>query len=415
MTDSPATQPRFERLRTTFGALKHPNYRLWYAGQVVSLFGTWMQNTAQGFLIYELTRSPAFLGYVGFANGLPSWLFSLYGGVVADRLPRRRILLTTQSCMMALAFILSLLTFSGTVEPWHVVVLTAILGAANAFDAPARLAFVPSLVPREDLTNAIALNATIFNTATIVGPAAAGVIYAVLGPGWCFALNGLSFLAVIAALALMRLPANAPQGPHRSATAEIRAGLRYAFTHPVVKPLLLLLVTVSLFGASFGTLYPAWSVEVLAGDATTNGLLRSAQGVGALMGALTLASLGDFKFRGRLLTLGLFAFPVALGAFSLARWLPLSLAALAGVGVAFIMIMNTANALVQGSVNDEYRGRVMAVYSLTFFGGMPLGALLSGQIAAQAGAPTAVAFSAASIAVCALLAYRFAPRLRGLR
>lgn len=397
-----------------FAALRHRNFRIFWTGQTVSLVGTWMQTLAQGWLVLQLTDSAFWVGLVSFSGSLPVLLFTLPAGVYVDRADKHRLVMRCQALLAVQASLLTILTATGWVRPAHVALLATMAGLINSVEIPARQSFIVELVGREDLTNAIALNATMFNSATIVGPAVAGVIYALLGPGWCFALNGVSFLAVIAALALMRLPPSAPHAPARSAGVEIRAGLRYAFTHPVVKLLLLLLAMVSLFGASFGTLYPAWSVDVLAGDATTNGLLRSAQGVGALFGALALASLGDYKFRGRLLTLGLFAFPVALGAFSLARWLPLSLMALAAVGVAFIMIMNTANALVQSSVSDEFRGRVMAVYSLTFFGGMPLGALLSGQIAAQAGAPTAVALSAVAVGVCAALAYRFAPRLRAL-
>src|SRR5271157_4058592 len=187
------------RWRRTFMALKYPNYRLWFRGQMVSLFGTWMQTTAQGFLVYELTHSPRYLGYVGFAAGAPTWLLTLYGGVVADRIPRRMLLIITQSCMMVLAFILAALWFLHVVQPWHIMVLAFLLGVANSFDAPARQAFVSELVPREDLTNAIALNATMFNTATAVGPAVAGATYALFGAGWCFTINGLSFIAVLTA------------------------------------------------------------------------------------------------------------------------------------------------------------------------------------------------------------------------
>jgi len=189
----------------TFAALKYPNYRLWFWGQMVSLFGTWMQSTAQGFLVFQLTHSPAYLGYVGFAAGLPSWLFMLYAGVIADRMSRRTLLVITQTCMMVLAFIIAGLTFLGLVQPWHILVLALILGVANAFDAPARMAFVLEMVEREDLTNAIALNSAMFNSALVVGPAVAGITYAAFGPAWCFTINGFSFIAVIAALLAMRL------------------------------------------------------------------------------------------------------------------------------------------------------------------------------------------------------------------
>src|SRR5262245_9039549 len=179
------------KLSQTFSAFRYRNYRLWFAGQLVSLVGTWMQTTAQGFLVFELTHSPAYLGYVGFAAGVPSWLFMLYGGVIADRVSRRNLLLMTQTGMVILAFILAALTFSGWVQPWHIIVLALGLGVANAFDAPARQAFVVEMVDREDLTNAIALNSSMFNLATVVGPAVSGLVYAWLGPAWCFTINGL--------------------------------------------------------------------------------------------------------------------------------------------------------------------------------------------------------------------------------
>ena len=200
-----APGPRFAAaIRRTFASLGQRNYRLWFMGQSASLVGTWMQVTAQGFLVFQLTHSPAYLGYVGFASGVPIWLFSLFGGVVG-RVSRRNMLLITQTTMMILAFILAALTFLGLVQPWQIVVLAFALGVANAFDAPARQAFVVELVAREDLGNAIALNSTMVNLGTAIGPALAGVTYALFGPGWCFTINGISFLAVIIALLLMRL------------------------------------------------------------------------------------------------------------------------------------------------------------------------------------------------------------------
>jgi MFS family permease len=203
--DEAARARRRVSARGTFAALQYPNYRLWFIGQMISLVGTWMQGTAQGYLVYELTRSPAYLGYVGFAAGVPSWLFMLYGGVIADRMSRRTLLVITQTCMMLLAFLLAGLTFTGRVQPWHIIVLAFLLGTANAFDAPARQAFVLEMVDRQHLTNAIALNSTMFNLGTAIGPAMAGITYSLFGPAWCFTINAFSFLAVIAALLLMKL------------------------------------------------------------------------------------------------------------------------------------------------------------------------------------------------------------------
>jgi MFS family permease len=399
----------------TFAALKYPNYRLWFWGQMVSLFGTWMQSTAQGFLVFQLTHSPAYLGYVGFAAGLPSWLFMLYAGVIADRMSRRTLLVITQTCMMVLAFIIAGLTFLGLVQPWHIVMLALILGVAHAFDAPARQAFVLEMVEREDLTNAIALNSAMFNTALVVGPAAAGITYAAFGPAWCFTLNGFSFIAVIAALLAMRLRPQVVARRRASALADVKEGLRYVASQPLIRTLVTLVGTTALFGMCFVPLIPAWAVTVLGGNATTNGLLQSARGVGALSGALLIASLGRFRFRGRLLTFGTFAFSIMLLAFAFVRWLPLSLLTLACVGIAQILFLNLANSSVQTLSPEALRGRVMSVYTLILFGFMPIGSLLAGSFAQYFGSPLTVVLGALVSLVVATLTWVFVPDLRALQ
>jgi MFS family permease len=400
-------------LTKTFTALKYPNYRLWFAGQIVSLFGTWMQSTAQQFLVYELTGSAAYLGLVAAASGLPSWLLMLVGGVVADRIPRRKLLIVTQSAMMLEGFILSILTFTGVIQPWHIVLLAFGLGVANAFDAPARLALAPELVDRKDLINAIALNGTMFNTAVILGPTVGSLIYAAYGPGWCFLLNGLSYVAVIAALARMRIPPIANQPPkHASALSEILDGLRYAIAEPVIRVLIFMISVFSLFGASYVTLMPPWAVNVLGGDEITNGLLQSARGVGALVGALSLASLGHINYRGKLLSAGLFIFPITLLAFTFVTWLPLSLLLLTGVGAANVFIMNVANTMIQTNSPDEVRGRVNSIYSMTFFGFVPIGSFLIGQVAERTSEPLALQLGALLVLACALFLFFFVPNLR---
>ena len=396
----------------TFASLRHRNYRLWFAGQLVSLFGTWMQATAQGFLVFQLTRSPAYLGYVGFASGMPTWVLMLYGGVVADRVPRRTLLVITQAFMMALAFVLAALTFTGRVQPWQVAALAAGLGIANAFDAPARHAFVVDLVAREDLTNAIAMNSTMFNTATALGPAVAGVTYAAFGPAWCFTINGVSFLAVIAALLMMNLETRPDLPRARRAGAELQEGVQYTLSHPPVRTLIVIVGMISLFGISVGTLIPAWAVKILHGNATTNGLLQSARGVGAVGSALLIAALGGSIRRGFLLTLGIFAVPLAILAFAAVTNALGSLLVMAVVGAAMILIMNLANAMVQSQVPDALRGRVMSIYSLVFFGAMPLGALWVGAIAERIGEPRAIMVNAAVLLVLAAAMRIAAPWLR---
>lgn len=399
----------------TFASLRHPNFRLWFYGQMVSQFGTWMQTTAQGYLVFELTHSPAYLGYVGFAGGIPAWLLTLYGGVVADRVPRRTVILITQSVMMILAFILAALAFLGIVEPWHIIALAFALGVANAFDAPARQSFVLEMIEREDLTNAIALNSTMFNTATVVGPAAAGITYALFGPAWCFVLNGISFIAVIIALALMKLPPQVRTLRQTSAYADLSEGIRYAFSHPTVRTLISIAGVTGLLGISTSTLIPAWAVNVLNGDATTNGWLQSARGAGALIGSLIIASLSRRHLEGKLLTFGTFAFPVMLMVFAVIRWQPLSFLAMLGVGICVVFVMNLANALVQVTVPDGLRARVMSLHTLTFFGMMPIGALLIGAGAEYSDEPTAILVSAAILLGVAVLIWFLAPWVRKLK
>lgn len=414
MDNTSALRGRRINWSQTFAALKYRNYRLWFWGQMVSLFGTWMQSTAQGFLIYQLTKSPEYLGLVTFASGVPTWLFMLYGGVVADRVSRRTLMIVTQTAMMVLAFVLAALTFLKLVQPWHILVMAFLLGVCQAFDAPARQAFVLEMVEREDLTNAIALNAAMFNSAVAVGPAASGIIYAIAGPAWCFLLNGLSFVAVIAGLFLMRLKPFVAPPRSSSVLLDLREGLRYTLTHSAIRAIIIVIGMMTLFGYSFWTLIPAWSVTVLHGDATTNGWLQAARGIGALACALAIAAMGRFNERGRVLSAGTFVFPLALLSLVFVRSLPLALAITIVLGGAMMAINNMCNALIQLLVDDRLRGRVMGIYSLVFFGAMPLGGLLVGSTAERIGEPlTLQIFSLITLAGAALV-FLFIPRLRRL-
>lgn len=412
---APAVTRRRARWRVTFAALQHPNYRLWFFGQMASLFGTWMQSTAQGFLVYQLTHSPGYLGLVGFANGLPTWLFSLYAGVVADRVPRRRLMMICQGIWMILAFVLAFLTFTGRVQPFHVIILAFCTGTINAFDAPTRQSFVLEMVPREDLTNAIALNSTMFNMATAVGPAAGGFVYALLGPAWCFAINGVSFVAVLAALGAMKLKPFVPRPRTASALHDLQEGLRYAISHRTIRTLIGLIAAASMFGLSFSTMFPAWSVSILKGDAATNGLLQSFRGIGAVVGSITLASLSRLNLKGKILTLGTFVYPLFMAAFAFSRWLPLSLALLVCIGGSMILVFNLANALVQTTVPDELRGRVMSIYTLIFLGFFPVGSLLMGAIAEHAGVMVPLLIGAGASLAVAMLLWSLAPDIRSLK
>jgi MFS family permease len=396
----------------TFTALKYPNYRLWFWGQMVSLFGTWMQMTAQGYLVFELTHSAVYLGYLGFASGVPAWVFTLYGGIIADRMSRRTLLIVTQTTMMILSLILTFLVFGKWVQPWHIILIAFALGAANAFDAPARQSIVVELVDHEDLTNAVALNSTMFNSASAVGPAAAGVIYGLWGPGWCFLINALSFIAVIVSLLMMKLKPIFRLSEKTSTWSDLKEGVRYVALHPVIRILIGIVAITSLLRFSALTLIPAWAVRVLKGDAATNGLLRAALGLGALAGAIFIASLGRFQFKGKLLTLGTFISPILMLVFSLFHSLHVSLLVLVASGAAGILIMNLTNALMQTLALDSLRGRVMSIYSLTFFGLMPIGSLIIGLLAESLGEPLAfIIFSAAALVFAAVI-WVWVPSLR---
>ena len=397
----------------TFSALKHPNFRLWFGGQIVSLIGTWMQSTAQGYLVYELTASPIMLGVVGFANGIPVWLFSLYAGIIADRISRRKLLIITQGSMMLLALALALLTFSGKVQAWHVVIMALLLGTANAFDAPARQSFVSEMVTKEDLANAIALNSTVFNLGIVIGPTIAALVYAWFGPAWCFTINAISFIAVLTALFLMHLPPRVPViATEKSVVHELTTGMRYAFGDENIRVLLIMLTACSMFGFGLLNLMPAWATHVLGGDVRTNGLLLSARGVGSLAGALMIATIGGRVIRGKIWTVGSVVMPISLILFSLFRNLPMSIIMLVGFGWSLMSVVNITNALIQTHVPDELRGRVMGVYILLFQGGTPIGALIAGGLAGSISEATTVLIFASIILIVALTIHLRQPSIR---
>lgn len=394
-------------LGKTFTSLKSPNFRLWFIGQVVSLVGTWMQSTAQNFLVYELTHSAAYLAIVGFANGIPTIIFTLLGGLTADRFSKRKVIVIAQAAMMVLAGILAVLAFTHLIQPWHIVVLAFLLGVANSFDAPARQAFVVDMVERENLTNAIALNSTIFNLGAIVGPATAGLVYAWLGPAWCFTINSISFVAVITALLLMKLPPRVVQHTIGSPFAKLIEGLRFVINEPRIRLLLGYVAVVSIFGFSLLTLMPAWSVKILGGDVKLNGLLLTARGAGSLLGALMIAYISSHFVRNKIWLIGWYLMPVALFAFAFMRWIPGSFMLLVLLGWCLMSVLNISNALIQSYVSDQMRGRVMSVYTLVFFGSMPLGALVAGGLATAFGEPSTAMICAGVILVATIGTFFF--------
>lgn len=400
--------------KNTFSALKHRNFKLWFYGQMISMIGTWMQITAQAYLVFELTHSSSYLGYVGFAAGVPSWIFMFYGGAVADRVSRRTVLIVTQVALMILSIILAYLAFSGTVEPWHILILSFLTGIAISFDAPARQTFLNELVHREHLTNAIALNATMFNSAAAIGPAISGIMYALVGPAWCFTINAVSFIAVIIGLYMIKLEVKTAAKKTSSILADLKEGLLYIKSHKLIRTFILFSAAVSLLGVSFTTLIPAWAVKILGGDSTTNGLLQSARGVGALVSALVVASLGAFNFRGKLYTLGAISLPIFIILFAFFRFEFASLVILFIVGVSTVLVYNLTNAFLQILVSDELRGRVLAFYTFTFFGLMPLGSLLIGNTADWLGETFAIILFATILLICSLFIFLRVPKIRSL-
>ncbi len=371
-----------------------------------------MQNVAQSWLVYRLTGSEALLGLVSFAGLMPIFVLSPFGGAIADRGDRRRILIATQTASLLAALVLALLTLLGTVTVWQVVGVALALGVVNAVDVPTRQAFVPSLVGEEDLVNAIALNSTMFNGARILGPAVAGVVLAAVGEGWCFAANAASFLAVIVGLAMMTVPAHVPERQTRSTLARIAEGFRFVWVNVPIRALLLLLAVVSLTGMPYTVLMPVFADQVLHGGPRSLGLLMAASGCGALGGALLLAARRGIRGLGLWVALAAGGFGVSLVLFSLSRSLWLSIGLLVPGGFAMIVQMASSNTLVQSMVPDPLRGRVMSVYSMMFLGVAPFGSLLAGLLAERFGAPAVVA---AGGAVCIVAAGLFGRRLSALR
>jgi MFS family permease len=401
-------------LPAALGALHHRNYRLYWAGQLISLIGTWMQSTAQQWLVYRITGSPAMLGVVTFLNSLPALLLSLFAGVVVDRVDKRKALVFTQVAMMLLAFVLAALAVTNTVQYWHILVLATLLGTVNTFDMSLRQAFTVEMVGKEDLMNAIALNSSILNGARLIGPAVAGLLVAAVGEAAAFGLNGLSFVAVIAGLLMMVLPAHTPRADRPNPFVELRDGLSYMGGNRTVMALGVVAALPSIFGFSYSTLIPVMAAQVLGLGADGYGWLVSAIGFGALIAALSLAALGGYRRKGRLLTLATFVFVGALAGFALSRSIILSLAALALAGWAMVTHLATTNTLLQLEIPDALRGRVMGAYIWCVAGTAPLGAVFYGQLAQLYGAPFTILVGAAICAVSAVAVLVFFPHVRRL-
>jgi len=371
-------------------ALRHRNYQLFFIGQLISLIGTWMDQVAESWLVYRLTGSALLLGTVAFAGQIPVFLLAPLGGTIADRHSRRNVLVITQSCQMVIALALAALTLTHVITVWEIMLLATFGGVVNAFDIPARQAFVVDMVSRQDLVNAIALNSSMFNGARVIGPAAAGIVVAAIGEGWCFFANGISFIAVIVCLLIMTIdrPRASIQG---SPLQNVMEGFKFVGGTGPIRALMLLLGLVSFTAMPYAVLMPLFADKLLHGGPKALGILMGCSGAGALCGAVTLAMRKSIKGLGRWVAVACSSFGVALILFSFSRTLWLSAVLLVPVGFFVMIQMASSNTLIQSMVPDHLRGRVMAVYSMMFMGMAPFGALSAGSIAHNIGAPWTVA------------------------
>jgi MFS family permease len=404
------------RWKTTFRALRHRNFQLFFSGQLISLVGTWMQNVAQAWLVYNMTHSSVRLGEISFASQIPVFLFAPIGGMAADRYNRHRLVIGTQVSSMILALILGTLQLTGVIQVWHIFVLSALLGVVNAFDIPARQSFMVEMVGRDDLMNAIALNSSMFNGARIIGPAVAGVLVAAIGEGWCFITNGISYIAVIIGLLMMKVESSGRQVSQSSPTEHIIEGFRFVRRAIPIRDILLLLGVISLVAMPYSVLMPIFADRILLGGARTLGILMGATGVGALLAALTLAARSGLKGLGRFPGWAAVAFGASLVAFGLSHNFVLSVALLVPVGYGMMLETTASNTLIQAMVPDELRGRVLAVYTMMFMGMAPLGSLFAGVLADRIGAPLTIALGgSAAIAAGALFLTRLSEFRTGAR
>src|SRR6184192_575826 len=389
--------------RHTFRALRHRNYRLFFWGQLASLIGTWMQQTAMSWFVYEITNSKFLLGVVSAVGSAPMMLSSVWGGTLADLYPKRSILVGTQSAQMVCAFLLATGAWLGFATPSFIIIVAALNGIAMGFDMPARQAFTVEMANREDLLNAISLNSSIVNGARVVGPSVAGLMIGAVGVAMCFCLNGLSFVAVIAGLLTMRLPRFERKIEIASAREHAWEGIVYSMRHQRVRTILLLFLAVGIFGWSYAVLMPAFARDVLGRGANGYGILMSASGTGAFIGALVVATYGHVFTPRKSALGGVWLLSAAMLALSFTKSFPVALVFLFAAGFGMLLFFSTSNTLLQTIVPDEMRGRVMGVWSLVFGAMIPLGSLEAGATAHWLGTPFALAFGAIICAVSALV------------
>jgi MFS family permease len=393
-------------------ALRHRNYRLFWSGALIANIGSWMRTIALGWLVLELTDSALLLGVVSFAQTVPILLLSLPAGVVADRFSRRGVLFVTQALLLGLTALLSALVYARVATVEQVVILSLLMGLAFAFNGPSWQSFINDLVPRDDLPNAIALNSVQFNFSRIIGPALAGVLIAAVGLTLCFVINTATYVAVLVALALIRLPALPAPGKRLPLWQGIGEGLAYLRDDPARRAIMLVTAVMTVFGFPYAVLMPIVARETLGQDATGYGQLMAATGIGAFAGAVVVASLGRSTRRGPILLLALATFSASLLVFAASRLFVVSLGALAVLGFSMVAYMTTANTVLQTSVPEHLRGRVMSVWTLTAFGLTPLGSLQAGAMASAFGAPVALGVGAVLCGLATAVVALTTPRLR---
>lgn len=398
------------RWKYALRALGHRNYKLFFGGQSISLIGSWMTLVATSWLVYRLTGSAWLLGLVGFSGQIPALILTPLAGVWVDRWNLHRTLRVTQLLSMLESFALAALALSGRINIWHIIALTAFQGAVNAFDMPARQAFLIEMIgDRADLANAIALNSSMVNGARLIGPSIAGMIIVVAGEGFCFLIDGISYLAVIGSLLLMQIGTPAARRARESVLAELKEGWNYVTAFAPIRSILLLLAAIGLFGVPYSVLLPIFASNILHGGPHTFGFLTGATGVGALISAVTLAMRRTIVGLGRVIVVNAFVFGASLIAFGSSHWLWLSLPLMLTTGYSMMQIFSACNTILQTIVDEDKRGRVMAFYTMSFIGVAPFGSLIAGALANRIGAPFTVALGGA---LCIVAATIFAMKLK---
>jgi predicted MFS family arabinose efflux permease len=373
-------------LANSFSALRHRNFRYFWTGQCISLLGTWMQRTAQLWLVYSITKSPFLLGILGVFQFGPVLLFSLFAGSLVDRLPKRTLLIVTQTILMLQAFILAFLIWTGHVQYWHILILAATMGFVNTIDMPARQSFIIEMVGKDDLISGVALNSAIVNLAKIVGPAISGLAIASLGTASCFFLNGVSFIAVLAGLFCIKAGATATRRKNSNIMAETLEGIRYIIASPVLLRAIFAMLAVGTFAMNFDVIIPVFAKEVVHKEASGYGYLLSAMGIGSLIGAILVSVRSKKGPRGRLLFISAALECLLYIILGFVQNYLLSIAVLLILGFFSVVFMTTANSTVQLNSSDEYRGRTMSVYTLAFAGTTPIGNFFAGSVTERLGA-----------------------------